>query len=166
MAWTNVGSIKGPEGTAPTNPFGSLVWTGSWYNPPTQAFHRLLYSSGAKLRVERNIGGTCAVATSDLATYLIAPVNGIYSVTMTQAWGVDTGARGCGLGTTLTRGDDYMVCWADIGLGRFCHAHEQLYLAAGTKLFPWTWSDPGVGGMSPLDRNIASRATISLLSAV
>lgn len=155
---------KGDPGVAPVMPYGSIVWSGSWYNPPTQQFHRLMYSSGAKLRVERNIGGTCAVASSDANVYLTAPVTGVYNVTYTQAWGVDTGARGCGLGTTTTAGDSNMVCWADIGLGRFCTATANVYLTAGTKLYLWTWSDPGVGGLSPTDRGILSKATIALLT--
>lgn len=155
---------EGPAGAAPVMPYGALVWSGGWYNPPTQTFHRLMYSSGARLRVERNVGGTCAVATSDANTYLVAPVSGVYNVTYTQAWGVDTGARGCGLGKTTTRGDADMVCWNDIGLGRFCTATVNVYLTAGTRLYLWTWSDPGVGGLSPADRGILSKATIALLT--
>lgn len=169
MAWTNVGSIRGPQGPAgdaAASLFGSLVWSGGWYNPPTGEFHRLVYYSGAKMRVDRNIGGTGAVATSDANTYLLAPISGVYNVTMTQAWGVDNGARGCGLGSSSVYGDQQMVCWADIGLGRFCTATATVYLPANTRLYPWTWTDPGIGGMSPNDRGIASKATIALLSAV
>jgi hypothetical protein len=41
-----------------------------------------------------------------------------------------------------------------------------VYLPANTRLYPWTWTDPGIGGMSPNDRGITSKATIALLSAV
>lgn len=155
---------EGPAGAAPVMPYGALVWSGGWYNPPTQTFHRLMYNYGARLRVERNIGGTCAVATSDANTYLVAPVSGVYNVTYTQAWGVDTGSRGCGLGKTTTRGDADMVCWNDIGLGRFCTATANVYLTAGTRLYLWTWSDQNIGGLSPADRGILSKATIALLT--
>ena len=188
MAWTEQGTIKGPKGdtgaqglqgvkgvkgdTGPEGPqgpqgpgsapmYGALAWSGSWYDAPAPAFSRLMYSSGARLRVERNVGGTLAVATSDTNCYLTAPVDGIYHISYTQCWGNNSGERGCGLGTTTTAGDAGMLCWADIGLGRFATAVNTLFLAAGTRIYPWTWNVAAAKALSPLDRGIASRCSIT-----
>lgn len=157
---------QGPAGVAPTTPHGSLVWSGGWYDAPATAFSRLMYYSGARLRVEHNIGGTLAVATSDTNCYLTAPTNGIYRLTYTQAWGNNSGERGCGLGTSTTAGDANMLCWADIGLGRFATAYTEVYLAAGTRVYPWTWNTSTARALSPLDRGIASRCSITQVVAL
>lgn len=156
----------GAKGDGEAVTYGALVWTGNWYDAPVNAFSRMMYGSGAKMRVERNIGGTFAVASSDTNCYLSAPTNGIYTVTYTQAWGNDSGPRGCGLGTTTSSGSANMVCWTDIGLGRFATATATLYLTAGTRLYPWTWNDTTARALSPADRGIASRCTITRLATV
>lgn len=155
---------QGPAGEPPMAPYGALVWSGPQYNPPTRAFTRLRYNSDGRLRVERSVGGA-AVASNDTACYLYAPVSGVYLVSAVQVWTVDTGPRGCGLGTNINAGDSGMVCWNDIGLGRFCVATTMTYLPAGTRLYPWTWSDPGVVNMAPVDRNLSSRYSIQFLSS-
>lgn len=157
---------QGPAGVAPTTPHGSLVWSGGWYDAPAPGFSRLMYYSGARLRVEHNIGGTLAVATSDTSCYLTAPTNGIYHLTYTQCWGNNTGERGCGLGTSTRAGDVNMLCWSDIDLGRFATAYTTVYLAAGTRVYPWTWNVAAARALSPLDRGIASRCSITQVVAL
>lgn len=151
--------------TLPRPPHGSLVWSGPWYNPTSNSFTRLRGYSDGRLIVgtQSNSGATVAYA-GDNDPRLIAPVDGLYLVSATQCWGTDSGAKGCGLGTSLSSGTSGLVVWADTST-RFASAAKAVYLTAGTPLYPWTFSSSGAG-MSPADRGVQSEYSLTFLQAI
>lgn len=142
-------------------PHGSLVWSGPWYNPPANAFTRLRAGGTERMVVARNQNG-CAFAPTGGDAYLYAPVNGIYNLSAAQTWGNDQGARGIGLSTSTAAGDQGVLLWQDFGFGRITVTSRCLYLAAGTRLYPWVWA-PTNAGMSPQDRGVVSEYSISFI---
>lgn len=142
-------------------PAGILRWSGPWYNPPT-GFMRLKYSSDGRLRVHTAENGG-AVASSDTACYLYAPVTGTYLLSACQCWGTDTGARGTGLTTNINDATAGVALWVDIGIGRMATGTKVCHLTAGTRLYPWTFSDNGSSGMAPDARGQLSEFSITLL---
>ncbi len=86
MAWTQVGNLRGPQGPAgPKGPSGSaakyygvLRWSGTKYNPPSNAFTRLKSNDAARLVVHKNAGGCCllwwrsGVSDNACGGYLVA----------------------------------------------------------------------------------------------
>lgn len=139
-------------------PYGSLRWTGPTYNPAANSFTRLRVTGDGRLEASVSRNGA-AVATSDANCYLYAPVSGLYWVSATQAWLTDTIARGAGLGTSSSSGTTGIVLWQDIGLGRFVNTSKLVYLAAGTRLYPWTWSAAS-SQMTGSDRGLSSQYQI------
>lgn len=132
---------------------GSLVWGGPMYSPPSGKFTRLRGNSDGRLYVSENVGG---VAYGGNDPYLYIPRGGLWLLGVTQAWGSDTGARGAGLGQSKYYGDQSMVVWSDIGLGRFIMATRLEWLPTGTTLYPWVWATETNSRMSPSERDIWS----------
>lgn len=185
MAWNNVGNITGPQGprgpqgpagvmseaertqlfgspTGTVKPYGSLRWSGPWYNPVADTFTRLRSNSDGRLVTFMDTGGVTSTTLD--RPRLIAPVSGVYLLSATQTWGNDIGNRGIGLGTSPTAGDVGVVLWQDYTLGRITNATTTAYLTAGTVLYPWVWA-PRNSGMSPADRGVPSEYSITFLAA-
>lgn len=143
-------------------PHGSLVWSGPWYNPTANVFTRLRNVSDGRLVIKDNVHGVASVANNNPS--LTAPVNGLYELAVAQCWGTDVGAKGAGMGTSLTAGDQGMALWVDTTT-RFGITSRVLYLTAGTTLYPWVWNSANTG-MSPADRGIVSEYSMTYIGAL
>ena len=184
MAWLEQANIKGPKGdtgargatgaqgvqgpkgdTGPQGPgvpkyFGVLRWSGPWYNPVANAFTRLRRDHDGRLVVQADSGGVANASTND--PYLQAPVSGMYTLSVSQMWGAANTNHGAGLGTNMSYGDRDMVVWRDFNGYTHGQVSVTVYLAAGTRLYPWTWNALNTG-MSPIDRGIPSEYSMTLV---
>lgn len=143
--------------TAP--PYGSLIWSGPTYSPAAKTFTRLQYSNDGRMRVNRSINAA-AIAWSNTECYLIAPVDGMYLLSVVQCWQSDTSPRGAGLTTSISSAIDGLKLWQDIGLGRFVMTSTTTFLTAGTKLYPWVWNGATGSNMTASERGCQSEYSI------
>ena len=143
--------------TAP--PYGSLIWSGPTYSPAAKTFTRLQYSNDGRMRVNRSINAA-AIAWSNTECYLIAPVDGMYLLSVVQCWQSDTSPRGAGLTTSISSAIDGLKLWQDIGLGRFVMTSTTTFLTAGTRLYPWVWNGATGSNMTASERGCQSEYSI------
>ena len=150
----------GPPGPGISKIFGFLRWRGGWYEPPNHSFHRLESNSGARLYVFKDSGG---VALTDSGTpRLVAPVSGLYQLTVTQTWIQGSKAKGAGLGGNRFDGGKDMYVWMDKNDSQFLSVSNTRWLAAGTVLYPWTWNSHQTA-ISPAERGNTSEYGMTLL---
>lgn len=145
-----------------SKPHGTLGWTGPQYSPP-EGFTRLRRDTDGRLTVRRNNYGVAVVSSND--PYLYAPVTGLYIASFVQAWNSDNGARAAGLTTDMNSAINGVVVWMDIGLGRFATASKVVYLTAGTRLYPWTFSVAN-SNMTGNDRGQESQFSLTFIGAI
>lgn len=165
MAWMEQGSIRGPQG-APgkdaaagglTDTERATLFGRSTYDSPTYGALRFAVNAAAPainqfqpMRLNNGdllkIYGSKNHAAAMQGGYgvLTAPDQGWYMLWGRQAWNADTGSRGLGLGMNSARGDINILAWTDFTQGRFGSFCTMAFLAAGAKLYPWTWT--GVQG--------------------
>lgn len=151
---------QGPAGEAAPKYYGSLRWSGPWYNPVSNAFTRLRRNSDGRLVVYKDSGGVAVVSSNDPHLYI--PVSGVWHLSVTQTWGNGPIDKGAGLGTSLTDGAAGMELWQDFNGYRHGVTSRATYLSAGTVLYPWTWNGTN-SGMSPADRGLVSEYSAVLL---
>lgn len=152
---------QGPAGEAAPKIYGALRWGNfGWYDPPASSFHRLMATSGARLKVHADSGGVAVVSGAN--AYLRAPVTGWYLISATQTWGNAGAESGCGLATSATAGDVGVELWGDFNGYRHGVVSKAAYLTTGTVLYPWTWNG-GRSGMSFADRGLTSEYSMVLL---
>lgn len=145
-----------------SKPHGTLGWTGPQYSP-REGFTRLRRYSDGKLTVRKNNYGVAVASSND--PYLYATVTGLYIASFVQAWNSDNGARGAGLTTDMNSAVNGVVVWVDIGLGRFACNSKVVYLTAGTRLYPWTFSVSN-SNMTGNDRGQESQFSLTFLGAI
>lgn len=151
---------QGPAGEAAPKYYGSLRWSGPWYNPVSNAFTRLRRNSDGRLVVYKDSGGVAVASSNDPHLYI--PVSGVWHLSVTQTWGNGPIDKGAGLGTSLTDGAAGMELWQDFNGYRHGVTSRATYLSAGTVLYPWTWNGTN-SGMSPADRGLVSEYSAVLL---
>ena len=161
--------VQGPEGTMSSNqlvgafgasgnsrkPYGALRWSGGWYNPPS-GYTRLRTNSDGNLVAFRGSGNVARTDSNN--PRLVAPVDGIYTLSATQTWGNRDVLKGCGLASSSTSGEDgvHLWAWAEGAMRQWClTVSKTQFLFAGTTLYPWTWSAASAG-MSGGDRGLVS----------
>lgn len=98
---------------------------------------------------------------------LIAPRDGIYVLSARQIWGNSGAKKAMGLCTDINDGMKGVMLWQDVWQGTaFGSVSTVQYLTAGTTLYPWTWCGRDDSYMSPLERNMPSEYSITLLHEV
>lgn len=150
----------GPAGQGVPRIFGSLRWSGPQYNPISNTFTRLRTYSDGRLHVWRDSGGVAFVDGNN--PRLVAPVDGIYLLSVTQTWANFSAAKGAGLGKDINSGNTSMELWNDFnGISHgICTASRLLW--AGDTLYPWTFNASSTG-MSGQDRGMSSEYSLTLL---
>lgn len=138
-----------------SKPYGTLRWSGPWYNPAKNAFTRLRANSDGRLVTYKNNQNVARVDGNDPRLYI--PVSGYWALSAQQTWGTDDGVKGVGLGKSTSAGDANMVMWQDLPNGRFVTASAIVWLDAYTNLYPWVWNGNASTGMSPNDRGVQSQ---------
>lgn len=174
MAWSEVGSLRGPAGkTGPSGPqgpsgsppkyHGSLRWGNlSWYNPPANTFHRLDATGTPKMVVYKNFGGVAQI--SGIYARLYTPVAGVWLLSATQTWGGVQVSRGMGLARSNTDGASGVELWTDDETFEHVTVSRACFLEAGVYLYPWTWNGQN-SGMSWGSRGYFSEYSATLLQA-
>lgn len=155
--------IQGPAGESTKKIYGTLNWSGPTYSPPRSAFTRLMYNNDGRLRVARDSGGVAHAASLNNTAYLEAPVSGLYVVSATQIWGNGSAVKGMGMGTSTTDGAAGVVIWQDVIDTQFGSVSRLVYLSAGTRLYPWTWSGTSATNMTGSDRGMNSEYSMALI---
>ncbi|NWO04224.1 MAG: collagen-like protein [Alteromonadaceae bacterium] len=155
--------IQGPPGESTPKIYGTLHWSGPTYSPPRSAFTRLMYNNDGRLRVARDSGGVAVASSLNNTAYLEAPVSGLYIVSATQIWGTGSAVKGMGMGTSLTDGGAGVVIWQDVIDTQFGSVSRLVYLTAGTRLYPWTWSGTTATNMTGSDRGMNSEYSLALV---
>src|SRR5699024_4502644 len=126
-------------------------------------FTRLMYNNDGRLRVARDSGGVAVATGLGNHAYLHAPVSGLYIVSATQLWNNGGAVKGMGMGTSLTDGAAGVVVWQDVIDTQFGSVSRLVYLSAGTRLYPWTWSGGANTEMTGSDRGMNSEYSIALV---
>ena len=155
--------IQGPPGESTPKIYGTLHWSGPTYSPPRSAFTRLMYNNDGRLRVARDSGGVAFASSLSNNAYLEAPVSGLYVVSATQIWGTGSAVKGMGMGTSMTDGAAGVVIWQDVINTQFGSVSRLVYLSAGTRLYPWTWSGTSATNMTGSDRGMNSEYSMALV---
>lgn len=155
--------LQGPPGESAAKIYGTLNWSGPTYSPPRSAFTRLMYNNDGRLRVARDSGGVAVATSIGNTAYLEAPVSGLYVVSATQIWGTGGAVKGMGMGTSTTDGAAGVVIWQDVIDTQFGSVSRLVYLTAGTRLYPWTWSGSSGTQMKASDRGMNSEYSIALI---
>jgi hypothetical protein len=155
--------IQGPPGESTPKIYGTLNWSGPTYSPVQYRFTRLQYNNDGRLRVARNSGGVAVASFLGNSAYLQAPVSGIYVVSATQLWKNGNTVKGMGMGTSLTDGAAGVVIWQDVIDTQFGSVSRLVYLSAGTRLYPWTWSGGANTEMTGSERGMNSEYSIALV---
>ena len=154
---------QGPQGPAAATYYGALRWSGSWYNPPKNSFTRLRSTHDGRLYVSADKGGVAFADGND--PRLVAPVSGMYMLSVTQTWGNPNSVKGAGLAASSLDGGKGVKLWRDCNDSGFCQVSTLAYLNAGETLYPWVWSGPADVGMSPQDRDLKSEYSMALIAA-
>ena len=155
--------IQGPPGESTPKIYGTLHWSGPTYSPPRSAFTRLMYNNDGRMRVARDSGGVAFASSLSNNAYLEAPVSGLYVVSATQIWGNGGAVKGMGMGTSTTDGAAGVVIWQDVIDTQFGSVSRLVYLTAGTRLYPWTWSGTSATNMTGSDRGMNSEYSMALI---
>ena len=155
--------IQGPAGESTKKIYGTLNWSGPTYSPVRSKFTRLQYNNDGRLSVARESGGVAFASSLSNNAYLEAPVNGLYLVSATQIWETGGAVKGMGMGTSLTDGAAGVVIWQDVIDTQFGSVSRLVYLTAGTRLYPWTWSGTAATNMTGSDRGMNSEYSIALV---
>lgn len=148
------------DSTNTRRPYGIMRWSGPAYNPAV-GFMRLKRDSDGRLVTWQGYGNAAVTSVAD--PYLYAPVSGIYMLSATQTWQNGNGAKGCGLGSSLYAGDAGMFLWTDITTGIVAEGSKIMYLAAGQKLYPWTFTGATNAGMTGQIRDIPAEYSIMFM---
>lgn len=145
-----------------SKPYGTLTWTGPQYSPTAESFTRLRRDGDGRLTRKRDYGNVAQV--NDDFPCLVAPVSGWYHLFARQTWATIPGAKGCGLGGSLTDGQAQMFVWQDIPDGQVCTASGIQFLNAGQRLYPWIWATQTGSNMNGIMRGMPAEYSLLFLS--
>lgn len=144
-------------------PVASMVWTGPEWSPPPNTYQRLMVNSQGRLTAGIDTHNCVTINSRLNEAYLTTPVNGFYQLSVIQTFAESTTFhRGAGLSASPSS-DSPRFVWGDTNIGRFAQATSEVYLTAGTRLYPWVWIGGNRSRMCSEDSGLVSSYSFRFL---